>query len=74
MHLLHSDIFTHLFVSSSTTCPSGHAHIGRSHTAGVEGLLQVALSCRQLGPKDCPSAGHGTTVQKLVNNANIISH
>ena len=63
MNLLHSDIFTHLFVSSSTTCPSGHAHIGRSHIAGVEGLLQVALICRQLELKDCPSAGHGTIVQ-----------
>ena len=52
----------HLFNSSLSTCPIGHEHIGKSHTEGGEGLLQVALSGRQSELYVCPSAGHGTTV------------
>ena len=66
IHLRHSDMLTHLFVSSLSACPVGHEHIGKSHIAGGRGFLHVALSGRQLGPKVCPSPGHGTTVKNYI--------
>jgi len=65
IHSLHSDALTHLLVSSLSACPNGHEHIGLSHIAGGKGLLQVALSGRQLELKVCPSPGHGTTIQNM---------
>ena len=71
LNLLHSDIFTHLFSSSSTACPIGHEHIGRSHIAGGKGLLQVAFTGRQ-SENVCPSTGHVTTAQNTM--IILISH
>ena len=62
VRLLHSDTLTHLFASSFSTCPIGHEHIGTSHIAGGNGLLQVAFNGRQSELKDCPSPGHGATI------------
>ena len=65
IRLLHSDELTHLFVSSLSTCPIGHEHIGTSHIKGGKGLLQVAFNGRQSELKDCPSPGHGATILVL---------
>ena len=53
-----------VLVSSSSTCPKGHAQNPTSHSIGGLGLLQVAFTGLQL-PKTCPNPGHGTVVTHL---------
>ena len=61
MYLLHCETLMQVLVSSSRTCPEGHAQNPTSHKLGTIGLLQVALTGLQV-PKTCPIPGHGTTV------------
>ena len=62
MDLLHSDTLMQVLVSSSSTCPEGHAQNPPSHIIPGVGLLQVALNGLQPPTNDCPFPGHGTTV------------
>ena len=62
MDLLHSDTLMQVLVSSSSTCPEGHAQNPASHIIPGVGLLQVALNGLQPPTKDCPFPGQGTTV------------
>ena len=67
MYLLHCDTLTQVFVSSSRTCPIGHAQNAPSHNIPGLGLVQVALIGMQPPTKDCPIPGHGTTVIFVYN-------
>ena len=68
MHLRHCDTLTQVLISSSSTCPDGHAQNATSHNIGGLGLLQVALTGLQPPAKICPFPGHGTIVTFVIHD------
>ena len=68
MHLQHCDTLTQVLVSSSSTCPDGHAQNATSHNIEGLGLLQVALTGLQPPAKICPFPGHGTIVTFVIHD------